>query len=72
MARKGWQNPDAGCPYYLGDEKKEIQCEGLESRSKIALRYERQDEKRRQMREFCCKCWERCEIYRMLSAMYEE
>ena len=68
---QGWQNPDVGCPFYKADNKWEIQCEGLENRSKIVLRYERMAEKKRQIREYCCRNWEMCEINRMLTMLYE-
>ena len=68
---QGWQNPDVSCPYYKADSKQEIQCEGIESRSKIALRYERMAEKKRQIREYCCKNWRQCEISRMLTMLYD-
>lgn len=61
------------CPFYCGDDgRQRITCEGILEGSSLTLNLKTQDYKI-QLREYCCKRYICCEIYRMLmDAKYQE
>lgn len=61
------------CPYYKRDDgRRRIICEGLVEAGNISLFYTRKDDYDRQMRTFCCKYYQRCEIYQALRSIYDD
>lgn len=61
------------CPFYKWDDgKKRITCEGIVENSSIALIYHQKADYECQIRTFCCKDYEKCEVYRLLAEKYEE
>ena len=62
------------CPFYHQDNARtqRIICEGLIDKSCIALIYQTKQDYRIQLKTFCCKHYENCEIYQMLMQKYEE
>lgn len=62
------------CPFYKYDDgKRRITCEGLlNDDSNIALIYHKKHDFEVQIKTFCCKHYQKCEIYRMLNKNYEE
>ena len=66
------------CPFYQYDECvprkniKRIICEGIVDASTLALNYRFLRDFRMQLETFCCRYYDRCEIYRMLMEKYED
>ena len=66
------------CPFYRYDESQNkkrahrITCEGLISGSTLVLNYRYKRDFKIQLESFCCRYYDRCEIYRMLLEKYEE
>ena len=61
------------CPFYKWDDgKKRITCEGIVDNSSIALIYHSKADYECQFVTFCCKHYEKCEVYRLLQEKYEE
>ena len=61
------------CPFFLRDDgKRRIVCEGIMDDSSICLTFRYDNLFKRQVETFCCKYYERCEIYRMLVEKYED
>ena len=61
------------CPFYKYDDgKKRITCEGLLDESSIALIDHNTKDFERQIDVFCSCHYKKCEIYRMLSSLYED
>lgn len=66
------------CPFYRSDvfqpkqRIKRINCEGLVADSTLALNYRFQRDYFRQLETFCCRHYDKCEVYRMLMEKYEE
>lgn len=64
---------DVGCPFYKYDDgRRRITCEGLTDGSSVALIYHRKSDFETQIKVFCCKHYQKCEIYRILMEKYEE
>lgn len=63
---------DARCPFFRRREKKMIVCEGLVDESRIILSYSRSNDYQIQYSMFCCKNYEKCEIYRLLMDKYQD
>ena len=59
---------DVLCPFYKWDsnKKQRIACEGLENASTVQLSYKHHDKYKQQLTIFCCKNYEKCEVYRMI------
>lgn len=61
------------CPFYKRDDgKRRIVCEGFVENSNIELAYRLESLFRKQMEVFCCKHYQKCEVYRMLMEKYKE
>ena len=68
-----WNDKEAGCPYFLGtDGKKRITCQGVDGYSDMEWKFRSGEHRELQFREFCCKKYEYCEVYRMLDEMEAE
>ena len=71
-AVKQWTERDAKCPFYQRATRQEIVCEGFERGQNVTLGWRGGKGKTRHMQEYCCKSFEKCEIYRALSALWED
>lgn len=66
------------CPFYLYDEcpKKKrthrITCEGIMDDSTLVLSYKYKRDFQIQLENFCCRHFDRCEVYRMLMEKYRD
>ena len=66
------------CPFYQYDECnprkniKRITCEGIVDASSLVLNYRRTRDYFIQLETFCCRHYDRCEVYRMLMQKYED
>ena len=58
---------DVKCPFYQYDDgQRKIICEGFTDRCTVDLRWRFHAEQVIHLQTFCCKCYEKCEIYRMV------
>ena len=57
------------CPFYRGEEKTTIYCEGVEPGVQTILAFGR--DARDYKRAFCRKDWDECRIAKMLAEKYE-
>lgn len=59
------------CPFYVehdGDpRKRRIRCESPVPGSTMVLRFDTCRDYNTQMDVFCCGCWEKCEVSRMVT-----
>lgn len=62
MGQGSWKKGYVQCPFYVGDGKKSILCEGIFDRSRVASTFRRRADFHRQLEIYCCGCWEKCEI----------
>jgi len=61
------------CPFYRSDDGKfKIVCEGVGDAYSLSLNYPEKSRFLTQMNVFCCKEYEKCEVFRMLMEKYEE
>lgn len=66
------------CPFYQTSSFRprqgirRISCEGLVEHSNLALNYRYQRDFTRQLETYCCRFYDKCEVYRMLMEKYEE
>ena len=66
------------CPFYQYDQcdpRKNIRriiCEGAGDAASLTLNYRRARDYRLQLETFCCKYYDKCEVYRMLMEKYED
>ena len=72
MALSSLWESQIGCPFYRSDEKRKIVCEGVGEAEAIVLRFRYTQERNQQIRLFCAGCYERCEIFRMVSEKYDD
>ena len=72
MALSSLWESQIGCPFYRSDEKRKIVCEGVGEAEAIVLRFRYTQERNKQIRLFCGGCYERCEIFRMVSEKYDD
>lgn len=73
MPSGSFRQIDVQCPFYKHDDgKRRITCEGLVDRSSLSLTYLSKRDYEIQIETFCCKHFDRCEVYRMLMEKYEE
>lgn len=73
MPSGSYKQIEVQCPFYKYDDgKRRITCEGLVDDSSLALIYQRKSDYETQINVFCCKHYEKCEVYRMLMEKYEE
>lgn len=74
MAPSGsFKQVDVRCPFYKYDDgRRRITCEGIVDKSSIAMIYITRTDFDIQLLSYCCKHYEKCEIYRVLMDKYEE
>ena len=75
MPRRGWKvgRAEARCPFYRKDTLLTISCEGLVGDSSIVQNFGRREDALIQLRTFCCRRYENCEIYQaIMKAKYQE
>lgn len=61
------------CPFYKFDDgKRRITCEGIIEDSSLALIYHNRQDYETQIDVFCCKNYEKCEVYRLLIDKYDK
>ena len=60
------------CPFYLDkqNDTNRIKCEGVCNNTSTHLVF--RGDKRWYMKDFCCKNYEACRVFRMLEAKYDE
>lgn len=72
MGSRPEQQEYVKCPFYRFDDGRgQITCEGILEGSTLSLRYRKKQDFRIQMDVFCCRYYQRCEVYRMLMEKYE-
>ena len=73
MSSGSYKAVDCKCPFFKYDDgKRRITCEGLVGEgSSIALIYHNKADYEIQMNTFCCKHYEKCEVYRLLMDIFE-
>ena len=67
-----WDDYYAKCPFFQRSGNQKIICSGVFDGTKISWEFDRKDDKKTQMRVFCCGKYKNCEVYRMLESIYEE
>lgn len=73
MPSGSYKQIEVQCPFYKYDDgKRRITCEGLVDDSSLALIYQRKSDYETQINVFCCKHYEKCEVYSILVAKYED
>lgn len=73
MASGSYKQVYVVCPFYKEDDgKRRIVCEGLTDDSIIIQAFKTKEAYERQIDVFCCKECDKCEIYGVLFAKYEE
>jgi hypothetical protein len=73
MPRRVGRAVSVRCPFYRRDTPRTVTCEGLVDRSTIRLGFGLEADCSRHMRVFCCRAFDKCEIYQaVMSAKYSE
>ena len=58
---------DVRCPFYRGDDgRQRIVCEGIVDGSTFSIHFPRKSDWSIQVDTFCCRHYERCEVFRMI------
>ena len=66
-----WNDVDVKCPFYKKDDgKREILCEGICDGCNVKLSFVRKNDFMIQLRTFCMKHFERCEVYHAAMEKY--
>lgn len=61
------------CPFYKFDDgRRRITCEGLIEDSSMSLIYHNKADYDRQIGSYCCRSYDKCEIFALLQNKYEE
>lgn len=72
MASGSYRQTDVGCPFYSQDDgAHKVICEGIIEKSALSLWFKRKRDFQLHLREFCCKKYDHCELYRMLMEKYQ-
>lgn len=58
------------CPYYKGEEKQKIFCEGVQEGSTIHLAFDTTPNLKDYKDHFCKRCYSRCLIAKMLNGKW--
>lgn len=73
MMSTSWNDGYVKCPFYIRDDGcRCLTCQGVADSSKLLWRFQTKQDFKIQMDTFCCGKFSFCEVYRMLSAIYEE
>lgn len=59
------------CPYYKGEEKQEIVCEGVQKGTAIHLTHDTTTNLKDYKNRFCKGCYNRCLIAEMLNGKWD-
>ena len=70
--RKKLNDRDARCPFFLAHTEGCIYCESPLPGCFMSLRFATEEGKRTQYKAYCCRKYEKCEIYRANMEKYEE
>lgn len=62
----------ARCPFYRQSGRKNVMCEGLTDEFVINLMFVDEESRNRHRRIFCDAAYEKCEIFAVLEAKYDE
>lgn len=57
----------ARCPFYRGDTRQAIICDGFLKNSTVSMRFGTQKEFYQHTNLFCCQRFQNCEVYRMVA-----
>lgn len=70
--KRGWEldASDAVCPFFHDHTSMTIGCESPVPGSAIRMTFWQQEDKKIQYREFCCRKYKNCEIFRMVMEKY--
>ena len=61
------------CPFYLGEGKKGVWCEGVEEAKKLIMEFKTESQKDKFIRKHCYNPFpENCTIYNLLMSKYDE
>ena len=61
------------CPFYVTDNgKNRLICEGLLPGTQLQNYYRKRKDFKLQTEVFCCRHYDKCEVYRALELKYEE
>lgn len=75
MPRKAWESPDAKCPFYKLENKRQktICCEGIFSDSTVTHKFRYKRDREKQLALYCAADFSKCEIYRaVMEAKYPD
>lgn len=67
-----YKDADIQCPFYKGQGKQSISCEGIVDDSLIKQWFKFPKSKSLHMKVFCQEKYKNCEIYEMLEKKYED
>lgn len=63
----------ARCPYYhRTDGKNRVACDGVIEGGSVILYFVAKEDLDIQLGTFCCGQYRKCEVYRMLTSIYDE
>ena len=66
-----WNDVDVRCPFYkVDDGKREILCEGICDGCNVKLSFVKKNDFKIQLRTFCMRHFERCEVYHAAMEKY--
>ena len=68
---KRYHDVMAQCPYYYGEEKQKIFCEGVQEGSAIHMAYDTPQNRRDYKKAFCNQAWETCLVAQMLNRKWD-
>ena len=73
MSEGSYRKAYVRCPFYRADDGRAvITCEGIVERSVLSWKFGTRKDYLCQMHTYCEKHFDRCEVYAMLAAAYEE
>jgi len=68
-----WIDHKAQCPFYhRTDCKSRVECDGVTEDGTVSLQFADKKALFIQLRTFCCGQYGKCEVYRMLTSIYDE
>lgn len=68
-----WRSWYVKCPFYLRDNgKTQIACQGVMDGNEIVMKFADPKDFEIQADAFCCEKYRNCEVFEMLSQVYED
>jgi hypothetical protein len=67
----GWGAVNVQCPFWKGETRRAVVCEGLLAGERIRRIFPGQEGKRRLMEARCCRDYERCQIFQLVYGGYK-